>query len=77
MDVGTKRGFPAKKSGRAATQRPVNDDKGQQAPGMLKTEPDAVIMRQKPGNGEHARSLLCGREALARPAGAAENYSPL
>lgn len=44
---------------------------GQTGSGLLITGPDAISMRQKPGNGERARSLLCGREALAKPAGAA------
>jgi len=77
VDVGTKRGFSAKKSGREATQHPGSPGTGRQAPGILKTGPDAVIMQQKSGNGERARSLLCGREALTRPAGAAETYRQL
>lgn len=28
-----------------------------------------------PGNGERARSLLCGREALARPSGMDEQHT--
>lgn len=65
-DVGTSAGFWAKKSGREATQRPGKPGTDWQAPGILETGPNAVSMQQRSGNGERARSSLCGREALAR-----------
>lgn len=66
VNVGKREGFLAKKSGREATQRTGKPGTDWQAPGILKTGPNAVSMQQRSGNGERARSSLCGREALAR-----------